>query len=140
MEKSSSTVAQQIAQAAIAFQKQTTGHAPTSATVVLNEDMVVIALRGALSPAEKALVKSPTGAAKLQEYHRHLFANTSGALRAEIENITGVPVREATVEVETITGTATEVSVTGSVVQVFFLARSLPPEVWAGRGSKDPPP
>src|SRR5437867_3960424 len=66
--------AQQIAQAASAFEQQRTGHLPRSVTVVLSEDTLVITLRGALSPAEIALAQSPTAAAQMQEFHRQLFA------------------------------------------------------------------
>jgi uncharacterized protein YbcI len=130
-------MAQQIAQAASAFELQTTGHVPTSVTVVLNEDMLVIALRGALSPAEKALARDPAGAAQMQEYHRQLFANASNVLRQEIERITGVEVREATAEVETITGAVTRVFATGTVVQIYLLARSVPADIWTARGPGD---
>ena len=75
MIKANSTVAQQIAQAAIAFEKQRTGHVPKSVTVVLSENTLVITLHGALSPAEKALAKSPAGAAQVQEFHRQLLHN-----------------------------------------------------------------
>ncbi len=138
MEKSSSTIAQQIAQAATEFEQLTTGHAPTSVTVVLNEDMLVIALRGVLSPAEKALARNPKAAAQLQEYHRQLFANASAVLRQDIERITGVEVREATAEVETITGAVTQVSASGTVVQVYLLARNVPTEIWTEQGTRSP--
>ena len=85
MDKSKSTMAQQIAQAAIAFEQQRTGnHVPKSVTVVLSEDTLVITLHEALSPAEKALAKTPAGAAQVQEFHRQLFANSSDSLRQEI--------------------------------------------------------
>ena len=74
MDKPNSTMAQQIAQAASAFEQRRTGHVPKSVTVVLSEDTLVITLHGALSPAEKALAKSPAGAAQVQEFHRQLFA------------------------------------------------------------------
>ena len=48
------STAKQIAQAAIDFEQQTTGHVPKSVTVVLSGDTLVITLHGALSPAEKA--------------------------------------------------------------------------------------
>src|SRR3954469_13102165 len=105
MAKSSATVAQQIAQAASAFEQQTTGHAPASVTVVLSADTLVVTLHGALSPAEKALAQSPAGAAQVQEFHRQLFTSSFDSLRQEIKQITGVDVREATAEVETATGT-----------------------------------
>jgi uncharacterized protein YbcI len=57
------TMAQQIAQAASAFQQQQTGHVPKTVTVVLSEDTLVITLRGVLSPAEQAVAKNLEGAA-----------------------------------------------------------------------------
>jgi hypothetical protein len=75
MIKSKSTMAHQIAQAAIAFEQRRTGnHQPKSVTVVLSEGTLVITLHEALSPAERALAKSPAGAIQMQEYHRQLFA------------------------------------------------------------------
>ena len=128
MDKSDSSKAQQIAQAARAFEQQTTSRAPKSITVVLSEDMVVITLRGTFSPAETALAKRPDGAAQLRELHRQLFTTASEPLQREIRRITGVEVREATAEVETSTGTA---------VQVFALAHAVPADTWSG---SDPGP
>jgi uncharacterized protein YbcI len=132
MTRSSASVAQQLAQAAIAFERQRTGHVPKSVTVVLSKDTLVIALHDALSPAEKALAQSPAGAAQMQEYHRQLFANASDSLRQEIKRITGVEVREATAEVETITGTVVHAFTTGTTVQVFLLAHSVAADSWSG--------
>ena len=53
MQKSNSMMAQQVAQAASAFQERRTGHAPQSVTVVLSEDVLVITLHGALTAADK---------------------------------------------------------------------------------------
>ena len=132
MGTSSSTMEQQIAQAASAFEQQRTGHTPKSVNVVLNEDMLVIALRGALSPAEKTLAKTSAGIAQLQEFHRQLFANASESLRQEIKRITGVEVREATAEVEPSTGTVVGVFTSGTTVQVYQLAHSVPTDTWNG--------
>lgn len=126
------TMAQQIAQAASAFEERRTGHPPKAVSVVLSEDTLVITLHGALSPAEMALTQTPAGAAKVQEFHRELFANSSEMLRDEIKRITGVAVREATAEVEPATGTVIQVFTTGTMVQVFRLDHSLPAEVWSG--------
>jgi uncharacterized protein YbcI len=132
MEKSNSTVAQQLAQAARAFQQQRTGHVPKSVAVVLSNDMLVITLQDALSPAEKALAKSPAGAAQVQEFHRQLFNDSAGALRQEIARITGVAVREAIAAVEPTTGTVVHAFTSGTVVQVFLLAGSVPAGNWNG--------
>jgi uncharacterized protein YbcI len=137
MSNPSPAMARQIAQAASALQEQRTGHPPHSVAVVLSGETLVITLHGALSPAEKALAKSPEGAAQLQEFHRQLFANASDSLRQEIKKITGVEVREATAEVEATTGTVAQVFTTGTMVQVFLLAQSVPADAWSGNARGD---
>ena len=132
VDKASPVMAQKIAAAVLDCERQRTGHSPQTVNVVLNEDMLVIRLQGALSAAEQALVRDPAAAAQLQAYHRELFANSSEKLREEIKRITGVPVREARVEVETMTGAVMERFATGTVVQVFLLARAVPAGVWNG--------
>ena len=133
MEALSTTMAEQVAQAARDFQQQRTGHVPKAVTVVLSEETLVITLHEALTPAERAMAKSPGGAAKVQEFHRQLFANSADSLRHEITRITGVEVREATAEVETTTGTVVQVFTSGTMVQVFQLAQAIPAETWNGK-------
>ena len=135
MNKSKTSMAQQIAQAAIAFEQRRTGnHVPKSVTVVLSEGTLVITLHEALSPAEKELAKTPVGAAQVQEFHRQLFANSSDSLRQEIKRITGMEVREATAEIEPSSGAVVQAFTTGTVVQVFLLDGSAPTEAWSGHG------
>jgi uncharacterized protein YbcI len=136
--KSDTTVARQIAQAACTFEKQRTGHGPQSISVVVSDQTLVITLHGALTPAEKALAKTPEGAAQLQEFHRQLFLNSSESLRQEIKRITGVEVREAAAEVATTTGSVVQVFTTGTTVQVFLLADGVPADTWSGSGSDLP--
>jgi len=138
MQKLTSTMAEQIAQAARDFQQQRTGHVPKAVTVVLGEQTLEITLHEALTPAERALAKSAAGATQVQEFHRELFASSADVLREEIKRITGVEVREATAEVETTTGTVVQVFTSGTMVQVFQLASSIPADVWAENRSGSP--
>jgi uncharacterized protein YbcI len=131
MNNLSSTMAHQVAQVALAAQERRTGHAARAVAVVLSGETLVVTLHGALSPAEKALTKTPQGAAQVQEFHRQLFASSADVLRQEIQRITGVEVREAAAEVEPSTGTVVQVFTTGTVVQVFLLAGSVPPDHWS---------
>lgn len=135
MPASPKIIAQQVACAASAFQEQRTGHVPSAVTVVLSQDTLVVTLHGALTPAEQAMAASPDGASKVQEFHRQLFASDSKGLRDEIRRITGVEVREAAAEVETATGTVVHAFTSGTMVQVFLLARQLPSESWNTVGS-----
>ena len=132
MNKPDSTMARQIAQAASVFEQQRTGNTPKSVTVMLSDTTLVITLHGALSEAEKALARSPEGAARVQDFHRQLFANASDSLRQEIKRVTGVEVREATAEVESTTGAVVGVFTTGTTVQVYLLAHAVPAESWSG--------
>lgn len=132
MNRPESTMAREIAQAAAVFERQRTGNMPKSVSVVLSDTTLVITLHGALSEAEKVLAKSPQGAAQVQDFHRKLFVNASESLRQEIKRITGVEVREATAEVEPTTGTVVGVFTTGTTVQVFLLAHSVPSDTWNG--------
>jgi len=132
MDEPNPTRAQQIARAASDFERQRTGHAPESVAVVISGDTLVVTLRGALSPAELALARTPSGAAQVQEFHRLLFATACGPLRAEIGRITGVKVREAAA-LDPAAGAAAQVFTDGTIVQVFLLAGSLPSENWDER-------
>ena len=121
MNEPDSTIAQQLAQLASRFQQQRTGHPPTAVTVVLAEDTLVVTLHDALTMAEKALAKDPIGAARVQDFHRQLFASSTDEMRQEILRITGRRVREAAAEIETATGTVVHAFTTGAMVQVFLL-------------------
>jgi uncharacterized protein YbcI len=134
MDKDTLTMAQQVAQAAIASQQLRTGHLPKAVTVVLSEDTLVVTLHGALTPAEEALSMTPEGAAQVQEFHRQLFANSSDPLRQEITRITGVKVREAAAEIEPVTGTVVHAFTSGTMVQVFQLAQGILADTWNGNG------
>jgi uncharacterized protein YbcI len=119
-------MAQQIAEAATAFQQERTGRAPKSVSVVLSGDTLVVTLHGALSPAEQAMARSPEGAAKVREFHQQLFHNASDTLQQEIKRITGMDVREATADVEPRTGALVQVFTSGTMVQVFLLSGDVP--------------
>ena len=124
------TMAQQIARAAGAFQQQRTGRVPTSVTVVLSGDTLVVTLHDALTPAEQEMAKSPAGAARIQDFHRRLFSDSVDPLRQEIMKITGIEVRETAAEVDTTTGTVVHAFTNGTMVQVFLLARGMSQIAW----------
>ena len=137
MDQPTLTMAQQIAQAASTFEEQRTGIVPSSVTVVLSDNTLVVTLHGALSAAEKALSKTPEGAAQVQDFHRQLFASSAEPLRQEIKRITGVDVREAAAEVEPATGTVVQVFTSGAMVQVFLLAHGIAHAAWTGNGERN---
>jgi uncharacterized protein YbcI len=118
---SSSQLSKELAQIALAMQAERTGHTPKAVTVVASEDTVVLTLHEALTPAEKILASSESGAAKVEQYHRALFAVSCDELRREIQRLTGRKVREGAVVVEPATGAIVHAFTSGTVVQIFQL-------------------
>jgi uncharacterized protein YbcI len=112
---------QELAQIALAMQSERTGHAPKAVTVVASDDTVVLTLHEALSPAERILARTEAGAAKVEQYHRALFAVSCDELRQQIQRLTGQKVREAAVVVEPATGAIVHAFTSGTVVQIFQL-------------------
>ena len=137
-EKLDPTMAEQVALAVSVFQQQRTGHAPKAVTVVLSDDTLVVTLHEALSPAEKALARTPEGAVQVQEFHRQLFKDSVDLLRQEIQRITGIAVGEAAAEIETTTGAVVHAFTTGTMVQVFQLTGRISAESWNNNRLGDP--
>jgi uncharacterized protein YbcI len=129
------TMAQQVAEAARAFQQRQTGYSPKAVTVVLSDDTLVVTLHDALSPAEIALSKTADGAAQVQQYHRQLFKSSAVELWREIRRITGFAVREAASEIEPMTGAVVQAFTSGTMVQVFRMDGSISAESWSGPGN-----
>jgi len=121
MNETHSDIAQQLARLASRFHEQRTGHASKAVDVVLSDDILIFTLHEALTPAERALARSPVGAAQVQEFHRQLFADSTDEMRQEINRITGRHVREVFAEIRTAAGAVAHAFTTGAMVQVFLL-------------------
>jgi len=117
----STDFSKELAQIALSMQSERTGHTPKAVTVVASDETVVLTLHEALTPAEKILARSESGAAKVEQYHRALFAVSCDELRKEIQRLTGRRVREAAVVVEPATGAIVHAFTSGTVVQIFQL-------------------
>lgn len=111
----------ELAQIALSMQSERTGHTPKTVTVVASEETVVLTLHEALTPAERILARTESGAAKVEQYHRALFAVSCDELRKEIQRLTGRRVREAAVVVEPASGAIVHAFTSGTVVQIFQL-------------------
>ncbi|MFM7521527.1 MAG: Na-translocating system protein MpsC family protein [Planctomycetota bacterium] len=129
------SVSKELAGIALAMQTERTGHAPKAVTVVTGPETVVVTLHEALTPAEKLLARSAAGAAKVEEYHRALFAVSCDELRREVQRLTGQRVREAAVVVEPATGAIVHAFTSGTLVQIFQLEPRVatPPAPAAGK-------
>lgn len=120
----SASVSKELADIALSMQAERTGHSPKAVTVVASDETVVVTLHEALTPAEKILARTEAGAAKVEDYHRALFAVSCDELRREIQRLTGRRVREAAVVVEPATGAIVHAFTSGTMVQIFQLEPS----------------
>ena len=83
----SANFSKELAEIALSMQSERTGHTPKAVTVVASDETVVLTLHEALTPAEKILSRTEAGAAKVEQYHRALFAVSCDELRREIQRL-----------------------------------------------------
>ena len=106
--------------------------------MILSENTLVITLHGALSPAEKALAKSPAAPPRCKSFTGSCLSTPPTRCATKSSELPGSRWREATAEVEPTSGTVVQVFTTGTVVQVFLLASSVPAGTWSGNGFGEP--
>jgi uncharacterized protein YbcI len=114
----------QISEALIKFEREYMGRGPEEAKSYLIEDMVVVRLRGVLTPAEKQLAQSnpsDQGRNLIKQVRSELLERGRPLLEALVADITGRKVRSLHTDIST---------VTGERIIVFSLSGpALPPEV-----------
>ena len=71
MNDSTSTVARQVAQATVTFEQEQTGHVPQSVTMILSDEMLVIALQAVLSGVVETVAESPERPVVSSTIHEH---------------------------------------------------------------------
>ena len=129
-------MAEQIAKVATAFHASSTGHLPTAVNVTTSGNLLVVALHGALSPAELAMTQTADGQAKVDEFHRQLFKSASGQLQHDIKRITGMSVVGDTCELQPTSVQLLHSRSNGTLVEIFTLSGNLPCECFY---SESPP-
>jgi uncharacterized protein YbcI len=133
------SIARQVAQAAVTCHLDRTGQAPDSVAVVLSGDTLVVTLHGALSLAERTMAKTEAGAAKVQEFHGQLFSNSLDPFCKQVKEILGTEVLEAKAVVDPGTGTVMQVFTkgTGTMVQMFLLDGKVAAGAWSGAAGRN---
>jgi len=126
------SMARDIARAVIDFEHQRAGHSPESVDVTLGQNTLVITLRGVLSPGELTMARTPAGAARIEELQQQLFEAAGAGLRHDIERITGTPIVDATASVDSGRGSVVRSFPSGTLVQIYLLASTVPAQHWSG--------
>ena len=81
-----------IAAIVTSFEREQMGRGPKEVRAWIIEDLILIRLRGVLTPAETRLTEDPNGRHLLKSLRTRLIEHSRSALEAEIESVTGVPV------------------------------------------------
>ena len=90
--KSKGQVEAEISNALIAFEKEHMGRGPVDVRSHIIEDMVLIRLKGVLTPAERHLAKDADGVQLIKQVRAKLLENSSKMLEEVIMDITGIRV------------------------------------------------
>jgi uncharacterized protein YbcI len=94
----------QIAERITRFQREDLGRGPEDVRVWIIQDLILIRLRGVLTPAERTLAKDAGGQQLVQQVRRHLLEVSRGRLDEMIRETTGVEVVSMHSDVSTQTG------------------------------------
>lgn len=98
------------------FERDHLGRGPKEARTFVVQDMVVVRLRGILSPAEHQIAAEPAGVELIKQMRSRLVESSSGLLQQIVKDVTGAGV----------VSMHTDISArTGERVFVFTLDRSL---------------
>ena len=116
----------EISEALITFEREYMGRGPEEAKTYIVDDLIVVRLRGVLTPAEKNLAKiedTPQGRNLIKQVRNELLEKARPQLETIIRDITGQETTSLHTDIST---------TTGERVIIFSLDRS--PELGATEG------
>ena len=94
----------EISKALISFEKEHMGRGPVEAKTYIIQDVVMIRLRGVLTPAERQLAKDEAGVQLIKQIRAKLLENSTEILKVLMSDITGCEVVSFHTDISTKTG------------------------------------
>ena len=104
MSKTSGQLEAEIGNALIQFEKDFMGRGPKETRAYIIEDMVLVRLKGVLTPAEQQLAKNAAGTDLIKQIRSNLLEQARELLSETIEKITGCTVISLYTDISTRTG------------------------------------
>lgn len=104
MSRSIGQVEAEIGNALIQFEKDFMGRGPKETRAYVVEDMVLVRLKGVLTPAEQQLAKNNEGTDLIKQIRSNLLEQARELLSGTIETITGLKVISLYTDISTKTG------------------------------------
>ncbi|MCD6083195.1 DUF2294 domain-containing protein [Candidatus Aerophobetes bacterium] len=93
-----------ISETMIKFEKEFMGRGPEEAKTWIFKDLILVRLRGVLTPAEERLTKTPQGRELIKKVRRELVENARCLLEKIIFDITQVKVKSLHTDISTKSG------------------------------------
>ena len=94
----------QIGEAIIKFEKEYMGRGPQETKAYIIKDMVLVRLKGVLTPAEEQLTKSAEGAELIKKTRMQLLEGARVLLENMVSKITGCQIKSLHTDISTKTG------------------------------------
>jgi len=94
----------EISNALIQFEKDYMGRGPQETKAFIIEDMILVRLKGVLTPAEQQLAKNPEGMNLIKKIRSNLLEQGRGLVKEVIEKITDLKVISLHTDISTKTG------------------------------------
>lgn len=105
--KTKGEIEAEICEALIKFEREYMGRGPEEARSYIIDDLVIVRLRGVLTPAEKQLVKSEAaghGRNLIKQVRMELIEKARPLLEVLIKDITGQHIKSLHTDISTVTG------------------------------------
>lgn len=102
--KTRGEVEAEFTKAIIKFEKEHLGRGPVDARTFFLNDMIVVRLRGILTPAEMQVAKSREGQALVKEMRRQLFETSRPLIEAIVNEVVGCQMISLHTDMSTKTG------------------------------------
>ena len=109
-----------ISEAIVHFEIDYMGRGPKEARSHIVEDLILMRLKGMLTPAEQQLAKTPEGVELIKKMRSTIIDNAKAEFSRVITNATGVAVRDILTDIST---------ASGERIFVFILDRNLGKEL-----------
>ncbi len=90
-----------IRNAVIKFEQEFMGRGPSDVKAFIVRDIILVRLKGVLTPAERQLAKSPEGVEMVKRMRQNLIAQGREGLAGEITSLTGVSVTGLFTDIDT---------------------------------------
>jgi len=104
MKKTKGQMEDEISNALIQFEKDYMGRGPQETNAFVIEDMVLVRLKGVLTPAEQQLAKNSEGMNLIKQVRSNLLEQGKALLKEVIEKISGFKVISLHTDISTKTG------------------------------------